>query len=347
MVNINGRKIGLNEELYIIAEMACAHDGDINKAISLIDSAVDASADAVQLQFFSPDDLVTPDHDVYSLLHRICFNAKEWREIHEYALKRGIHVFACTYDEPSVKLAIELGVDGIKLNSSDLSNPTLLKLVARSGIPFTLGTGASTFEEIAQAVDTSLSFGGDQLIIMHGVQNFPTAIENAHVAKINLLRNVFPFPVGYQDHTDASHPFSKVIDLIAIGAGACVIEKHITLDRSEKGTDYQAALEPKEFRKFVLQIRLASKAFGLSTLQPLSESDLNYRRFQKKSIVAKRELEAGHIITGKDVLFLRASRNGLSPSEMYRIEGRPVSRTISAFEPITLGDVGNGSANDM
>jgi len=286
IVTIKGRKIGRSGKLYIIAEMACAHDGDVDKAKRLVDSAVDAQADAVQLQFFSPDDLVTPDHDVYSLLHQICFTAQEWKEIYEYARKNGIHVFACTYDVPSAKMAIDLGVDGIKLNSSDLSNPELLQIVAPSGIPYTLGTGASTFEEIAQAVQTSLACGGNQIIIiMHGVQNFPTDIENAHIAKIKLLQAAFPFPVGYQDHTDASHPFCKVVDLLAIGAGACVIEKHITLDRSEKGTDYQAALEPEEFKEFVTLMRTAGDALGPGMLQPLKENDLTYREFQKKVLL--------------------------------------------------------------
>jgi len=347
MIKVMNRKIGQNEKPYIIAEMACAHDGDMDKAKRLVDSAVDAKADAVQLQFFSPDDLVTPDHEVFSLLHQICFTAQEWKEIYEYARKSDIHVFACTYDVPSAKMAMDLGVDGIKLNSSDLSNPELLQRVARSGIPYTLGTGASTFEEIAQAVDTSIACGGDQIIIMHGVQNFPTDIENAHIAKIKLLKVAFPFPVGYQDHTDASHPFSKVVDLLAIGAGACVIEKHITLDRSEKGTDYQAALEPEEFKEFVKLMRTAEDALGPAMLQPLKESDLAYREFQKKSIVAGHDLEQGHIVTADDVLYLRASTRGLSPTELHKIEGLTTLRKISTFEPVTLNDVGHGSAERL
>ena len=344
MINSNESRVGPNEKLYIIAEMACAHDGDVEKAKRLVDCAVQADADAVQLQFFSPDDLVTPDHDVYTLLHQIAFTVKEWAEIYGYARGHEIDVFACTYDVPSANLALKLGVAGIKLNSSDLSNPDLLKIVAKSSIPFNLGTGASTFEEIALAVETSLAYGGDQIILMHGVQNFPTEIDNAHIAKIKLLQAAFPFPVGYQDHTDASHPFSKVVDLLAIGAGACVIEKHITLDRSEKGTDYQAALEPGEFKEFVKLMRTAERAIGARLLQPLKENDLKYREFQKKSIVARCDLDVGHVITEDDVLYLRASTKGLSPTEFFKINGLTTSQNIAAFQLVTLNDVDNGSA---
>ncbi|MCB2141100.1 N-acetylneuraminate synthase family protein [bacterium] len=339
VVTIGNKFVGTMGQIYIIAEMACAHDGDFAKAKKLVDAAVEANADAVQLQFFSPDDLVTPDHEVYDLLHQISFCRDDWRKIYEYARQSNIHVFACTYDIPSAKLALELKVDGIKLNSSDLSNPDLLQIVAESKIPFTLGTGASTIEEIAQAVDTAMVYGGDQIIIMHGVQNFPTAIEHANINKIKMLHALFPFPVGYQDHTDAADSFSRVIDLLAIGAGACVIEKHITLDRSQKGTDYQAALEPAEFKDFVRQIRSAEIAIGNGMIRPLSDSDKAYRSFQKKSIVVMRNLEKGEKISKSVVAFMRSKEVGLPPTVFPEIEGKVVIRAISEFVPLKREDI--------
>ena len=243
MVKLRNKKIGSGNQIYIIAEMACAHDGDLEKAKQLVDAAVKGKADAIQLQFFSIKDISTPDHSGYEVGIRIEFSHKEWEKIYDYAFNFGIHVFACTFDLPSAELAIRLGVDGIKINSSDLSNPALLKLVAGSGIPFTLGTGASTIEEIAQAVETCLKHGVDQIIIMHGIQNFPTDIKDTNINKIKMLQSLFPFPVGYQDHTDASYPFSRIIDLLAIGAGASVIEKHITIDNSGNLEDTQKQLD--------------------------------------------------------------------------------------------------------
>lgn len=338
MVKINDKVIGHDSSVYVIAEMACAHDGDMEKAKWLIDVAVSAKADAVQLQFFSVKDLMTPNHEMYELLTKIEFSAEEWKEIYHYARQFDIHIFACTYDVPSGELAIRLGVDGIKVNSSDLSNPDLLELIAGSRIPFTLGTGASTIEEIAQAVDTLVRHGGDQIIMMHGVQNFPTNIQDANLNKIKMLKRLFPFPVGYQDHTDASHPFSRVIDLLAIGAGARVIEKHITLDRSEKGTDYEAAVEPQELKEFVQMIRNAEYAMGSNRIVPLSENEKEYRRFQKKSIVAHCDIRKGQIVERDMIAFMR-SKPGLSPVQADRVIGKMARRKIKRFEKITTSDL--------
>jgi sialic acid synthase SpsE len=339
-IKIGNIFVGRDEPVYVIAEMACAHDGDMGKARRLVDAAVSATADAIQLQFFSRKDLMTPDHEVYDLLGTLEFSHEEWTEIYEYARKQDIHVFACTYDVPSAELAIALGVDGIKLNSSDLSNPDLLEIVAKANIPYTLGTGASTVDEIGAAVETSLSHGGNRIIIMHGVQNFPTEIRHAQINKIKILKDLFSFPVGYQDHTDASLPFSRMIDLLAVGMGASVIEKHITLDRSEKGTDYQAALEPEEFVEFVKMIRMAERAMGPDRLLPLGEKEREYRRFQKKCIVSLYSLKAGDVIDKKGVAFLRTGRRtDLSPLDVDQILGKKLKRDVSPYQPLEWQDI--------
>ncbi|HTL80348.1 MAG TPA: N-acetylneuraminate synthase family protein, partial [Bacteroidia bacterium] len=168
-ITIRNKVIGTGYAPYIIAEMACAHDGDLEKAKRLIEAAVSAGADAVQLQFFVPDETVTPAHQVYDIIKRIAFSAEQWRSIFNHARNSGIHVFVCAYDVPSVELAIECGADAIKLNSADLSNPDVLKAVASSGRPFTLGTGASTLDEIANGITLASEFGAKEIILMHGV----------------------------------------------------------------------------------------------------------------------------------------------------------------------------------
>ncbi len=336
---LNNRCIGPHEPVYIIAEMACAHDGDLGKAKALIDAAAEAQADAIQLQFFSVHDMVTPGHDAYELLLKIEFTPNEWNEIYQRARQSGMDVFACAYDLPSARLAIEFQVDGIKLNSADLSNPFLLQAAAESGIPYTIGTGASTFEEIAQALDTSLNYGGNKIVLMHGIQNFPTELSQARIRRIQTLKQAFPCPVGYQDHTDAANPFSRYIDLIALGMGIQMLEKHITLNRSEKGTDYQAALEPNEFREYVQRIRLAEQALGEPRMLPLNEKDHQYRRFQKKSIVAKKDIKPGEQIALESLNFLRTRTPGLPPSEYKTIVGKQAKHSMKQYTLISMEDV--------
>lgn len=335
MIRIKDKLIANNYQPYIIAEMACAHDGDYEKAIRLVDAAVNAKADAVQLQFFRSDETVTPHHEVFSVLKKIEFTKQQWSDIFNYARSKNIHVFVCTYDIPSVEWAVELKADGIKLNSADLSNPEVVIAVAKSGIPFTLGTGASTLDEIASGIRIAKENGAKDIILMHGVQNFPTKTEDLNILRIELLRDVFDLPVGYHDHIEGEDPFAQVVDLIAVGLGACVIEKHITLDRSEKGIDYQAALQPEEFKWFVERIRRAYIARGTKEIRPFSESELRYRKFQKKSIVAAKQIKKGEVITREHVRFIRNTNPGIAPRYFDElVAGKTAARDIEQFENI-------------
>jgi sialic acid synthase SpsE len=321
--------------------MACAHNGNIKEAKKLIDAAISANADAIQLQFFVADETVTPNHEAYEIIKSIEFNSETWSELINYARKKSsIAIFACTYDIPSIKLAINTNCDGIKLNSSDLSNPEVLIEVANSKIPFTLGTGASTLKEIKKGIYFLQKNGAENMILMHGVQNFPTKIDDLNINRLDILKNHFKnIPVGYADHTSGDDSFSKYIDIIAVGKGICVLEKHITLNRKEKGIDYQAALEPKEFKLYCSTIKKAHLSLGKKIETPFTESDLKYRKFQKKSIVAIKEIETGEIISREKLSFIRNETPGISPVEINSILGKRTKRKISKFENILTIDL--------
>jgi sialic acid synthase SpsE len=320
--------------------MACAHDGELDKAEAIVDAAVEAGADAVQFEILDPDDNIVPDTDMYRLLQRLYFSPEQWRKLFNYTRQYDIAIFSYAYDFVSLVLALELNSDAIKLNSSDLSNPDMIIKIAESRLPFTVGTGASTMHEVARSLELALAHGGDKLILMHGVQNFPTDLRYAHIRRVQLLRSAFDCLVGYADHTEGGTYLSQMIDLVAVGMGAVIIEKHITLDRSAKGIDYEAALEPDEYERFVETIHAASSALGPRRIQPLNQSDLKYRRFQKKSIVAASLIPQGTEITREKVAFLRNSTSpGLSPSELAHLLGKEAQRNIEKFEQIQLADV--------
>ena len=338
-IKIGNKTIGPGNPAYVIAEMACAHNGRFEDVKALIKASADAGADATQLQFFHIDHVVTPTNDLFTTLQDIAFSAEEWTELFNYARTLDIDVWACTYDIPSVELAVELGVDGIKLNSADLSNPEVVKAVAKSGIPFTLGTGASTLEEISKGLNTAKDNGADSVILMQGVQNFPTKIEDLNISKLQLLREEFNVPVGYHDHLDGEDPFGKMVDLIAVGLGANVIEKHIALDRSQKGLDYQAALEPEEFKKFVDTLKMAHIAFGSKEHKPFGESELKYRKFQKKSIIAQVALKAGDTLDRSKVFFSRNNEVGLPPTEFEKMDGKKMANDVAQYENLKWEDL--------
>lgn len=338
-IQVRDKHIGPGNPPYVIAEMACAHDGEFDKAKVLVDASAKAGADAVQLQFFVAEETVTPHHEAYDIIKRIEFTEAQWTELFHYAEQSGIEVFVCTYDVPSVHLAAKLGAHGIKLNSADLTNPEVVAAVSKAGIPFTLGTGASTFDEIRRGLESAIASGARDVVLMQGVQNFPTATKDLNIAKIDLLRSEFGIPVGYADHTDGDDPFGKIVDLVAIGMGANVLEKHITVDRSEKGIDYQAALEPAEFKAYVENVKRAYTALGNRDIKPFTESDLKYRKFQKKSVVAARDIQAGEAITREHVSFIRNTNPGVAPIDFALVEGKKAQRNIQQFENILTEDV--------
>lgn len=338
-IHIGNKVIGQGYPAYIIAEMACAHNGSMEEAKALVKASADAGADATQLQFFNMGHVVTPTNDLFPVLDKIAFSDVEWTEINDYARSLGIDVWACTYDTPSVELAIKLKVDGIKLNSADLSNPEVVAAVAKSGIPFTVGTGASTLEEIRAGLATAIENGAKDIILMHGVQNFPTQIEDLNISRVQLLQEVFQIPVGYHDHVDGEEAFGKIVDLIAIGLGATVIEKHIALDRSKKGLDYQAALEPSEYIEFVARLKTAHIAYGSKVPKAFGPSELKYRKFQKKSIIAKSVLKAGQTLERKDVFFSRNNDVGIPPTAFEEMQGKKLLRDIEQYQNIQWEDL--------
>jgi len=322
---------------YIIAEMARAHDGDFSKARELIDAAVSSKADAVQLQFFHAPQNMVRHHRIYPLLEKIEFNREQWAELVQYGRACAIDVFACAYDMPSLELAIELKVDGIKFNSADLNNFEMIQVVASSGIPFTLGTGASRMDEIGQAISVALAAGSDKFILMHGMQSFPTALEQANIRRISSLITSFDALVGYADHTDGDDLFAGEIDLLAMGMGACLFEKHYTLDRSLRGTDYQAALNPDELAKYVERIRSGMAALGSPMVKRFNSEELKYRTFQKKRLVAAVDLDAGHILTRDDVHLLRTEDpEGLDASALNAVIGKKLTHSLKAHQLIKV-----------
>lgn len=337
-VVIRGRRVADDEPVYIVGEIACGHQGDVGQCKQLIDTTVAAGADAVQLEFFYPPANMVGSLEFYKLVESLAFTREQWADIMAYARTKDIAVSVFVYDDVSMDWALSMKPDMLKLNSSDISNPDLIIAAATSGLPFTVGTGASTFEEVGAAVELALQHGGARMILQHGVQNFPTPSDAAHIRRIALLKDAFGGLVMYADHTDASLPLAQHLDLVGIGMGACMVEKHVVLSRAAKGVDWQAALEPEELKTYVATMRAGSRALGPDRLLPPSEGDERYRRFQKKSIVAAADIPAGTTLTRAHVSFLRAqgAADGLSPMKFAAIEGRATTKPIAKWEQITL-----------
>lgn len=326
---------------YIIAEMACSHEGDPVLAGKIIDAAVVAGADAVQFQIWKAEDMVVPSHPDMALLEKIELSAEQWTDLAGQARKKNpqMEVIACVYERGIVDFCESIGVDAYKLHTSDLSNPYLVKHVAATGKRIDLSVGASTIEEIRTAIQWIRETSESEIWMMYGYQNFPTPTDAIHLDYMMQLRNLFQVPIGYQDHTGGDLDGAFWLPATAVGMGIDVLEKHITHDRSKKGVDYQAALNPDEFVRFVRMVREIEAAKGSAVPRPFSDEELKYRKYSKKSLVAAHDLPVGLVVTEKDVVFTRAAELGLPPDQAERLIGKKTRHKISAFTLISEDDV--------
>ncbi len=333
-LQIANKALNASTSPFIIAEMACAHQGKRDEAMALVDVAADARADAIQFEIFDADNNMSADFPNVELIRTLQLNAEDWQAVADHARKRDICIIAYVYDAPSYELGRTLQPDAYKLNASDLSNPELLSAVAGTGLPFTIGTGASSMEEIGESLDYLLARGGNQVVLMHGVQSFPTRVEDAQINRLGLLRNTFQTLTGYADHTDSADPAAILTDLMAVGAGAVILEKHICTKKGEERIDTQSALEPEDFKTYVRQIRQLAPAMGAQTPQPFTAAEIRYRQFQKKVAIAARTIEKDQTLQQEDIIYLRHPLEGLSPMRALTLLGRPAAKTIEAGKPL-------------
>ena len=341
MITIAGKEIGDGAAPYIVAEIACAHEGDPDRARALIDCAAAAGADAVQLQVFFVRNLISPRSPHFEAATSLEIPEDAWPGLIEHARGTGLHVWANVFDNQTLGIALAGGVRALKLHSSDLENPILLEAVAGAGQPLSLAAGGATLDEIGRSVDFLRGHGADDIILMHGFQAFPTKPEDAHLRFIGALRERFGCLVGYQDHTDGATPLAFTLPLAAVGFGACVLEKHITDDRSRRGTDYEAALGPADFKRFVEMARALYDAIGDGEERRLSEAERGYRERMKKHIVAARDIAAGETIVPDMLAFLRGV-DGLSPWQVSTLVGRVARNRIEAFEGVREANLEDG-----
>lgn len=338
-MKINGKDICPFQFIFLIAETASSHEGQVELAKKLADGALLATTDAIKYQFLNADDLLVPSHHKYGSFKELQFSANEWKEIVGYARSLGLFVIAEIFDEKSLDLAVELDIGMIKIPTSDLANPKMLKKASSPGRALILSTGAATEEEICFAVACCEEGGCRDLILMHGYQSFPTRLEDTKFELIEILRRNYPsYLVGFADHIDAELDLALSYPLSAIGYGASVIEKHITLDRSLKGRDYYSALEPEEFKKMAGWIRDVEKGYGNGG-PGKSSAEKKYRQLMKKMIVTNVDIAPGELITLDKISFRRTDEEGgLSPMNYEKILKKAV-RFIPAYGVIKENDV--------
>jgi N,N'-diacetyllegionaminate synthase len=328
-MHIGRRQIGDGRPCYVIAEAGVNHNGDVRLALRLIDVAADAGADAVKFQTFRADAVAradapkadyqlrttAADESQHAMLRQLELSREDHRRLVAHCRERGITFLSTAFDEASVDLLAELDMAAFKVPSGEATNRLLLEYVAKQRRPVILSTGMCDLAEVRAAVDVLREGGCSALAVLHCVTSYPAAPDTANLRAMATLRDALQLPVGYSDHTLGTH-----IALAAVTMGACIIEKHVTLDRTMPGPDHAASLEPAELTRFVRELREVESAMGDGVKQPAA-CELDIRSVVRRSLVAASDIPAGSILTREMLIALRPG-DGLSPMRIDAVLGR-------------------------
>jgi N-acetylneuraminate synthase len=265
-ITIGNRKVGEGHPTYIVAEIGINHNGSLEIAKSLIDMAVKSGVDAIKLQKRTPELFVSPDQQkemretpwgyvtYLDSRYRLEFGAKEYREIDRYCRQKNIPWFASVWDEPSLEFIQQYNPVCIKIPSASLTDKQLLIRARATGFPLILSTGMSTMQEIQAAVK---ELGEHNLLINHTTSTFPCDPSELNLKMIPTLLQKFTCPVGY-----SGHEVGLIPTVVAVSMGACLVERHITLDRAMWGSDQAASVEPGGMERLVKYIRVTEQSLG-------------------------------------------------------------------------------------
>ncbi len=340
---INGRIIGKNSPPYIIAELSANHNGNIERAFETIKAAHDNGAHAIKMQTYTANTMTIDCGseefmirgglwDGYKLydLYKWAETPFEWHKaIFDYAASIGISIFSTPFDESAVDLLESLNTPAYKIASFEATDLPLIRYVASKGKPMILSTGMCSEDEIAEAVNAARDAGCKELVLLHCISSYPAQMDQANLLQMPNLANRFNSLPGLSDHT-----MGTTASVTAVALGACVIEKHFTLSRKDKGPDSEFSIEPDELKRLCQEAFDAWSALGSPGFerQKAEEASKCFRR----SIYFVRDMKAGQKITEADIRRIRPGY-GLPPKHFHELLGRTVTNDIKRGTAVQWG----------
>ena len=333
-VEINGREIGPNCPPYIIAELSANHNGDIERALETIKVAHEQGADAIKIQTYTAETMTIDCDseefmirgglwDGYKLydLYKWAETPFEWhRTIFDYAARIGITIFSTPFDETAVDLLEELNVPAYKIASFEATDIPLIRYVSSKGRPVIISTGTCSEEEIADAVLAARESGCKDLVLLHCISSYPAPIAEANLLQMPNLAARFNSLPGLSDHT-----LGTTASVAAVALGACVIEKHFTLSRQDKGPDSDFSIEPPELKRLCQDTRDAWLALGRPGFERQQVEDAS--KLYRRTIYFVRDMQAGQKVTELDIRRIRPGY-GLPSKHFGEIIGRTVRHDV-------------------
>lgn len=348
MIEIAGRKIGPGQPPYIIAEMSGNHNGDLKRAIQLVEAAADAGADAVKLQTYTADTM-TIDHDGEGFrIEGGLWDGKTLYELYEWAhtpwdwhpslfergKELGLTVFSSPFDSSAVDFLEELGAPAYKIASFEAIDLPLIERVANTGKPMIISTGMANLDEIGEAMTTARTHGSNQIALLHCISGYPTPPEEANLRTLPDLAERFAAVGGLSDHS-----LGPAVPIAAIALGAHVIEKHFTLRRADGGPDAAFSLEPEELRQLCETCRTTWAALGQIDYRhkPSEEGNATFRR----SLYVVKDMAAGEVFTEKNLRAIRPGF-GMPPKHLKNCLGKRAKQDIARGTPLLSSLIESG-----
>jgi N-acetylneuraminate synthase len=333
--------------VFIIAEAGVNHNGDIDRALAMIDVAAEAGADAIKFQTFTAERLVsrsapkaeyqvreTGDGGQFDMLKSLELSQQDYRRLFDRCGEAGIEFMSTPFDEGAADFLVDFGMVRLKVPSGEIDNHPLLSHLAAKRLPMIVSTGMATMDEVVAAATLirgawgALAPAGPMpLAFLHCTSNYPADPGDVNLLAIATMSETLDLPVGYSDHTPG-----LTVAIAATACGARIIEKHFTLDKSLPGPDHRASLEPAELRELVSAIRLTERALGSAVKAPVP-SELAVRAVARRSVHAARDLRAGERIVRSDLVLLRPA-TGISPGRLEELVGARLTRDVEGGAPL-------------
>lgn len=342
-IQLGNVEIGSGAFPYIIAEMGSNHNGDMKLCRRLIDAAAEAGAHAVKFQSWTDKSLIAEEEyarntsysdkkkhfgSLREMVTAYQLTEEQHRDAAAHCKDRGIAFCSTPFSNQEADLLEQLDVPFFKIASMDIVHLSFLKHVASKRRPVIISTGMATLAEIERAVETVRAEGNEQIVLLHCVSIYPPAYDTIHLRNMATLQQAFGVPVGFSDHT-----LGVSIPLAAIALGACLIEKHFTLDQQMEGWDHAISANPEQLKTIVEEGRHIVSALGDSK-RTVSAAEIEKRNKFRRSLVTTRQLQRGHVLIESD-LDAKRPGTGISPDEIEYVLGRSLTLDIDADRVLT------------
>lgn len=338
------------KKVIIIAEAGVNHNGSIDVAKKLIDEAAKAGVDYVKFQTFKTENLVSTTArragyqirnmrkgqktSQFEMLKKLELSQANFKELKKYCVLKHIQFLSTAFDLGSLDVLFALGINFFKVPSGEITNLPYLKKIASFGKPVVLSTGMCSLGDIEKAINVLIEKGiaKQQITVLHCNTEYPTPPGDVNLRAMNSIGEAFQVKVGYSDHTEGI-----VIPIAAVALGACVIEKHFTLDRTMDGPDHKASLEPKELGEMVKSIRTLCQAMGDGVKSP-TPSEIKNLTVARRSIHLARDIKRGAVLKESDFEMLRPG-DGISPMNLPLVTGRKLGRALKKGHKLDFTDI--------